>query len=206
MQDVPYFMEVVTRMPRLTELDLRMNIPTRLIAKPLTAFLSSLPGSLETIIFPNYHITSLILSTLSHLPHLHTVQFEYFSAPSSCTQGAGCIANIQSLSPTLGTDIFPALSDLSLMAPYKTYSAPRAPLHAGRKPDEPVHRLRGAHDARRPGRTRVLGVRGRGMWLLGTFYLDLLWMDRPWVWPVRELDDRVTLDTLEPLFSCPHPV
>jgi len=41
---VPYFMEVATRMPRLTHLDLRMDIPARLIMKPLTTLLSSLPA------------------------------------------------------------------------------------------------------------------------------------------------------------------
>ena len=99
--EVPQFMEIATRMPRLTELDLRMIIPARLIAKPLRAHLSSLPP-LKMIIFPNCHTTSAVLSTLSHLPRLHTAQFEYSpSASSSSNLGAGYISHIQSLSPAL---------------------------------------------------------------------------------------------------------
>ena len=40
--------------------------------------------------------------------------------PSSCTQGTGCISDIQSLSLTFGTGLFPALSE---QPPYKTCSA-----------------------------------------------------------------------------------
>ena len=48
---------------------------------------------------------------------------------------------------------------------------PRAPLRARREPDEPVHKLWGAHDARRPGRTRVLGVRRRSVSVIkGTLF------------------------------------
>jgi hypothetical protein len=205
--EVPYFREVATRMPRLAELDLRMNIPARLITKPLTSLLSSLP-SLETIIFPNYHITSPILSTLSHLPHLHTVQFEYFSSssPSCSNQGVGCMIDIQSIAPTLPcTNAFPALSDLSLTAPLQDVqrflelpSAPGANL-TSLYVDCGARMVRGVQGVR-----AFLACVGGGCPLLRALYLDLLWMDRPWVWPVREVDDRVTLDTLEPLFSCPQ--
>ena len=108
MQKVPYFQEVATRMPHLKHLDLWMDVPAWLITKPLTSLLSSL-STLETVILPTYHITSLILTTLSCLPCLGTIEYGY-----NPSQGSRSIANIQSISPTLHSGAFLLLFNLSL--------------------------------------------------------------------------------------------
>ena len=108
MQEVPYFQEVATRMPHLKHLDLWMDVPAWLITKPLTSLLSSL-STLETVILPTYHITSLILTTLSCLPCLGTIEYGY-----NPSQGSRSIANIQSISPTLHSGAFLLLFNLSL--------------------------------------------------------------------------------------------
>jgi hypothetical protein len=196
---VPYFREVVTRLPEINHLDLRMEIPARLIIKPITDLLSSL-SSLQTIILPNFHITTPVLNTLSHLPRLGTIQFEY--APS---QGAGgSLADIQPVSPTFHPGAFPALFDLSLTAAlgdmHKMLEMPYAPVNLTTLfVDCGVRIMRAAEELR-----AFLGCVGSVCQLLEALFLDLLWMEGDSIWPAREPEERITFEALEPLLACPN--
>ena len=197
-------MKVATRMPRLTELDLRMIIPARLIAKPVRALLSSLPA-LKTIIFPNCHTTSAVLSTLSHLPHLHPVQFECFPfrpVPFQPKRGVHLSYPIPLARPDTGA--FQTLSDLSLTASLQEVQH----LRARNEPHELVHRLQGVQGVR-----AFLGCVGGGVPVVeGAFiWICCGWISRGSVWPVRELHDRVAHPWIRSnlsflaLISCEYP-
>jgi hypothetical protein len=195
-QEVPYFQEVATRMPHLKHLDLQMNIPARLITKPLTSLLSSLPA-LETVILPMRHFTSLILTTLSCLPHLGTIE-------SGCnrSQGIGSVSDIQSVSPILHSGAFPSLFHLSLAATptdmQRFLEMPFAPLNlTDLYVDCGVRIIRGTKEKR-----EFLACVSEVCRLLQSLYLDLLWMEKPCVCPMREAEDRITFETLEPLLRC----
>jgi hypothetical protein len=194
-QEVPYFQEVATRMPHLKHLDLWTKMPARLITKPLTSLLSSLPA-LETVILPKYYITSLILTTLSCLPHLGTIE-------SGCNlEDIRSISDIQSISPTLHFGAFPSLFDLSLTTTptdmQRFLEMTFAPLNlTNLYVDCGARIIRGTKETR-----AFLACMSEVCQLLRSLYLDLLWMEKPWVCPMREAEDRITFETLEPLLRC----
>jgi hypothetical protein len=195
-QEVPYFQEVATRMPHLKHLDLWMNVPARLITKPLTSLLSSLPA-LETVILPKHYITSLILTTLSSLLHLGTIE-----SGDDPSQGIGSKSDIQSISPTLQSGAFPSLFDLSLTATptdmKRFLEMPFAPLNLTNLcVDCGVRIIQGTKETR-----AFLACVSEVCQLLQSLFLDLLWMNKPCVYPRREAKDQITFETLEPLLRC----
>lgn len=196
LHELPYFQEVATRMPHLKHLELWTNVPARSIMKPLTSLLSSLPA-LETVVLPKYYITSLILTTLSCLPHLGTIEYA-----CDTSQGTGSISDIQSVSPTLHSGAFPSLCYLSLTA---TPTDMRRFLEMSFAPlnltdlyvDCWVKIIRGTKETR-----AFLACVSEVCQLLQKLYLDLLWMEKPRVCPMREAEDQITFETLEPLLRC----
>lgn len=192
--DVPYFQDVTSRMPHLTHLDLRMDFPSRLVTTHITTLLSSLLD-LQTLVLPDYHITSPVLSSLSRLPHLGTVQFEY-----GADQGIGSIDDVQHISPILAEGAFPSLWDLSLTVSMddmrRFLEMPFAPVNLtslfvdcpNMQTAEQVHAF--------------LKCVAEGCQMLKALYLELLWMDSPDIYPTRE--DRITYEILEPLLACPN--
>ena len=191
--EVPFFQDVVSRMPNLTHLDLRMDFPGHLITPHITTFLSSIPA-LQTVVLPDYHITSQILTTLSRLPDLGTIQFEY--GPD---QGIGSVEDVQRVSPALSEGAFPSLWDLSLtisMSDMRRFlEMPFAPINlTSLFVDCPS--LQSAEEVH-----LFLRCVAEGCQLLKALYLELLWMDSPNIFPKRE--DRITFEVLEPLLACP---
>jgi hypothetical protein len=203
----PYFQEVSARMPNLTYLDLRMHIPMRHLSQSITTSLLPHLPSLQTIILPNYHLTSPILTTLSRLPHLGTIQFEYGS-----DQGVGDIEDIQHLHPNFEEGSFPALWDLSLSATLGDMikilerPSPQTPT-ATLASHSPLGNLTSLYvDC--PGLQTAEEVYTflrcvvQSCRLLKALYLELLWMDIPSIYPSR--DDRITFEILQPLLDCPN--
>jgi len=43
-----------------------------------------------------------------------------------------------------------------------------------------------------------------GRQLLKALYLDLMWMEGGWIWSVRDEEERITFETIEPLLGCPN--
>ncbi|TDL15769.1 hypothetical protein BD410DRAFT_822996 [Rickenella mellea] len=102
-----FFAEVSLRSAKLCYLDLRMTIPVRTVEAELTDMLSTLTD-LKTVVMPRYTISSSVMSSLSRLPNLGTIQFEYFSY-----QGSGDPADVQPFCPVMREGAFPSLWDLS---------------------------------------------------------------------------------------------
>lgn len=103
-----FFKEVMLRMPRLRNLDLRFRFPGREAEDDLIQLFLGLPR-LKKVIMPLYTLTTAVVEKLSELKELETVQFEFREA-----QGRGDILDVAHFDPQLHEGSFPALSDLSI--------------------------------------------------------------------------------------------
>lgn len=104
-----FFQEIKLRMPRLTHLDLRFSFSVRDIENDLCRLLEGLP-KLQKLTMPRFTLTSKVIETLSLLPDLAFITFEYLD------QGCGDPADLGNWSPALQEDAFPALYDLTISA------------------------------------------------------------------------------------------
>ncbi|KZT05707.1 uncharacterized protein LAESUDRAFT_655083 [Laetiporus sulphureus 93-53] len=100
--------DVAERMPHLTSLDLSFGFPVRDLEDGLTTLLKQLT-KLTRIIMPLYTISSRIVESVSMLPALTCLQFEYEER-----QGQGEKRDVQEFAPRLQEGAFPALYDLNL--------------------------------------------------------------------------------------------
>ncbi|EGN97651.1 hypothetical protein SERLA73DRAFT_57380 [Serpula lacrymans var. lacrymans S7.3] len=105
-----FFTDICARMPHLTELDLRIPFAMSNIEDDILALLRGLPN-LRKVVFPEYHLTSKVVSQLSQLRRIGVVQFEHGDA-----QGCGSVQDVESFEPTLSEGAFRSLWDLSLTA------------------------------------------------------------------------------------------
>lgn len=103
-----FFKEVMQRMPRLINLDLRFHFPARDAEADLFDLFLGLPR-LKKVIMPLYTLTAAIVEKLSELKELETVQFEFQD-----DQGRGIIEDVVQFDPQLREGSFPALADISL--------------------------------------------------------------------------------------------
>jgi len=108
----PFFDDIINRMPRLNEIDIRTDIPARILEKEFIRLLPSLPD-LQKLSTPRFFLTSSIAVCLSHLPKLGCIEFQYH-----VDQGSGDPADIAVFQPELPEGAFPSLQDLSLTASY----------------------------------------------------------------------------------------
>lgn len=106
---LPFFQDILLRVPNLKELDLRFAFPVHEIEPELVDLLTGLP-LLKTCILPLYSVTSKVMEALSKLPSVATVQFEFLGA-----QGRGSVDDVMKFQPRL-RNAFPALHDLSFSA------------------------------------------------------------------------------------------
>ncbi|KAF7375042.1 hypothetical protein MSAN_00390300 [Mycena sanguinolenta] len=96
---LPFFRDVVSRMPHLTTLDIRTNIPMGTIEDSMI-FLFGLT-KLRKVILPRFSVTTRIAQALQHLEDLGCLEFQYCS-----DQGCGDPADIESSSPTNLTALY----------------------------------------------------------------------------------------------------
>jgi hypothetical protein len=190
----PYFHDVAARMPKLTHLDLRMDVPSSLVTAPVINLLTSL-AALETVIFPNYHITSEILTSLSTLPYLGIILFEWDS-----DQGDGSLDDVQTVTPTLSQGAFPALWDLSLT------STLRDMRRFFELPFAPVNLTNLYVDCPCLQSVEVVGgflkSVAENCQMLKALCLELRWADFTGSHTTRE--NRITFETIKPLLECPN--
>jgi hypothetical protein len=188
---MPYLQDAIIRMPKLTHLDLQMNIPSRLITTQITTFLSSI-CSLQTIILPCYHLTSPVLNALSHLPNLRTIGCDV-------DKEGGCIADVKAVSLTSSEAVFPALRDLSLTATLgdmvRLLEMDFAPLGNLSGLSLECACLQSAEEVY--DFLRCISERCQ---TLKELNLDMNWIDSSDNHPVRE--DLITFETLQPLIAC----
>ncbi|KAJ7707801.1 hypothetical protein B0H17DRAFT_1192234 [Mycena rosella] len=105
---LPFFRDVASRMPNLTYLDLRTNMPMHDMEVDLIFLLRSL-AKLRKVVFPRFECTTRIAETLAQLPDLGTLEFQYVPE-----QGLGDPSDTHVFRPTLAMGAFPSLWDLSL--------------------------------------------------------------------------------------------
>lgn len=105
-----FFKEVMLRMPRLRNLDLRFHFPAREAEADLAELFLGLPR-LKKVIMPLYTLTTAVVERLSQLTELETIQFEFRDA-----QGRGVMEDVAHFDPQLHEGSFPALADLSTSA------------------------------------------------------------------------------------------
>lgn len=122
----PFFQDIVARMPFLAQLDMRIELPARVIETDFLELISGLP-KLTKVVVPLYHITSKVMEGLSKLENLGTIQFEFYETPK------GLQDDLQVFNPTLSEGAFPTLWDLSFSAHLSQamsfIKAPMAPSH-----------------------------------------------------------------------------
>ncbi|KAJ6544789.1 hypothetical protein DFH09DRAFT_873070, partial [Mycena vulgaris] len=105
---LPFFRDVASRMPQLTCLDLRTNMPMHDMEDSMIFLLQSLV-KLRKVIFPRFQCTTRIAETLARSEDLSCLEFQYFPQ-----QGCGDPADTQVFRPKLKMGAFPSLWDLSL--------------------------------------------------------------------------------------------
>ncbi|KAF8207595.1 hypothetical protein K438DRAFT_2078157 [Mycena galopus ATCC 62051] len=105
---LPFFRDVVSRMPNLTTLDIRSVVPMHSI-EPSMVFLLQNLTKLRKVVLPRFSVTTHIAQTLQHLEDLGTVEFQYGSE-----HGCGDPSDTEVFKPTLTMGAFPSLFDWSL--------------------------------------------------------------------------------------------
>jgi hypothetical protein len=189
-----YFQDVAARMPNLTYLDLRMDVPSSLVTTPVTTLLTALPA-LQTIILPIFHHTTAILNSVSTLPNLGVLGW----GPG---QGHGSIDEVQQVAPTLSEDTFPALWDLSLSA---TLGDMKSFLE---NKFTPINLTELYIECPCLQSTEEVGTFFKcvaaNCQKLESLVLELHWSDFPGVYTARQDQDYITFETIKPLLACPN--
>ena len=104
----PFFLEITSRMPHLTNLDVRSFIPMHTIETDMISLIEQLP-KLKKITFPRFYLTTKVAEALSRLSHLEIIEFQY-----SAEQGYGDPMDVTPFVPILTEGAFPSLYDHSM--------------------------------------------------------------------------------------------
>ncbi|KAL5513861.1 hypothetical protein ACEPAG_2622 [Sanghuangporus baumii] len=120
------FVEYAVRMPRLAalELDSVDRQSTAMIQDHLVSFLSALK-SLEQFVCAPYFATSDIISALSNLPSLRTIEIDW-----PRFKGLGYPSDVLLFRPSLESDAFAVLRTLSFCSTFKRAMAVMEVIHA----------------------------------------------------------------------------
>jgi hypothetical protein len=109
----PFFQDITARMPNITQLDLRMEIPMHSIEGDAINLFRGL-AKLEKITLPRFHFTTRVAEALSRLEGLGVVEFQYYES-----QGRGDPEDTVVFTPSLSEGAFPSLWDLSMTASFR---------------------------------------------------------------------------------------
>lgn len=101
------FEEIRLRTPFLTHLEFRFRFPMAHMEDDCVKLFASLT-KLKKVTFPVFAVTSRIMESLSNLPQLGTIQFEYYES-----QEMGSPGDVVPFAPQTDSGAFPALWDLS---------------------------------------------------------------------------------------------
>ncbi|KAG1764421.1 hypothetical protein EDD22DRAFT_883407 [Suillus occidentalis] len=107
---VSFFLDICVRAPHIHSLDLRVPYCVQYIEAAILELLRGLPD-LKKVIFPEFFLTSSIVSELARMKHIKIVQFEY-----GFDQGLGDEKDVDTFAPVLEQGAFPALLDLAVTA------------------------------------------------------------------------------------------
>ncbi|KAJ7716728.1 hypothetical protein DFH07DRAFT_762332 [Mycena maculata] len=106
-----YVRDIVSRMPNLTCLDLRSNIPMHDMEDSMWFLIQNLL-KLRKVVFPRFGFTTRIAEATAQLEDLGCVEFQYWPE-----QGCGDPNDTGTFSPKLKLGCFPSLYDLALTVP-----------------------------------------------------------------------------------------
>lgn len=196
----PFFDNISARMPHLTVFDLRTSLSASTIEEDFVHLLRELPH-LEKVVVPTYHITSRVMETLAGLPSLSVIEFQY-----SQHQGIGDKKDVELFNPSISTDGFPALWDLSLSAHLSQFIPVVVNILA-----PAVKNLTSlyVHAVSVEGEASIreyFTAVGENFPSIKSVYMEVLpgqTMSTQWGETEPEFE-ALTLDTLKPLLNCPH--
>ncbi|EPQ57640.1 hypothetical protein GLOTRDRAFT_74552 [Gloeophyllum trabeum ATCC 11539] len=185
--------KVVARMPNITHLDVRVRGPpvSAQVFQPHILYLIRGLPRLEKIILPMYWVTAEVMNVASKLQNLGTLQFETVKG-----QGEGYRSDVECLAPTFSPGSFPALWDLSLNGLLSDCTnlldSPHAPSNLT---TIAVHSVVMETATAIQQFFECLARNCRGLQELYVVAVD----PRS---PLRRSEERITLQTLAPLFAC----
>ena len=194
-----FFQEIKLRMPRLTHLDLRFTFSVHDIENDLCHLVGGL-SKLQKLTMPRFTFTSKIIETLSLLPDLREIQFEFLD------QGCGDPADLGNWNPVLQEDAFPALYDLTISAhiPHMLRFV-QGPFFPSNLKSFYFHILNTTSPA---FLHEFLSAVADGCQALTELYLDFVGTPFPIVYrkdpPSADGGDLVTWHTLRPVCKCPN--
>lgn len=109
----PFFEDVSTRMPNLTSLDVRSNVPMQKIETEMVELFGRLP-KIQKVTFPRFYFTTRIAEALSKLENLGVIEFQYLE-----DQGSGHVQDVVSFAPSFAEGAFPVLWDHSMAVSFE---------------------------------------------------------------------------------------
>ncbi|KAM5545509.1 hypothetical protein V8D89_000547 [Ganoderma adspersum] len=191
-----FFQEIKLRMPRLTHLDLRFSFSVRDIENDLCRLLEGLP-KLQKLTMPRFTLTSKVIETLSLLPDLAFIQFEYLG------QGCGDPADLGNWNPALQEGAFPVLYDLTISAQIpQMLRFVQGPFFPRNLKSFYFHILNTTNPA---FLHEFLTAVAEGCPVLSELFLDFVGTPSPIVYSKDHADgDLVTWNTLRPVLKCPN--
>lgn len=107
-----FFQDIVSRMPGITNIDIRTDIPMHNIEAEAIGLFRGLQ-KLEKITLPRFHLTTKIAECVSRLENLGALEFQYLEA-----QGCGDSDDTAVFRPALTEGAFPSLWDLSITSSF----------------------------------------------------------------------------------------
>ncbi|KAG6902354.1 hypothetical protein C0995_001151 [Termitomyces sp. Mi166 len=189
------FEDVVTRMPKISSIDLRFEFSVRLIEEDVIRLFSNLPN-LHTIILPRFCLTAKIAETVSRLGKLQTLEYQYH-----WYQGRGDPDDIKDFRPRLIEGSFPSLFDFSTTITFtdatKFLTIPFSPSNLTiMYLDSPAMETPSTLSA-------FLNTIPEACPLVKSLTVVSAPSDGPEFTPPGK-EDCVTIDVLRPLFKCPN--
>ncbi|KNZ81377.1 hypothetical protein J132_00962 [Termitomyces sp. J132] len=190
-----FFEDIVTRMPKISSIDLRFEFPVKLIEGDVIRLLSNLPN-LDRITLPRFCLTTKIAETASRLGKLQTLEYQYHRY-----QGRGDPADIVDFRPKLTEVSFPSLFDFSTTIAFedaiKFLTIPFSPsnltiIYLDSPTTETPTTLSALLNAI-PEACPLL----KSLTLTSALFNDMELTSAP------EKEDCVNIDTLRPLLKCP---
>ncbi|KAG6867656.1 hypothetical protein C0993_012675 [Termitomyces sp. T159_Od127] len=188
--------DIVTRMPKISLIDLRFEFSIGLIEEGVIRLLSGLPN-LHRIILPRFCLTAKIAEAASRLGKLQTLEYQYH-----CYQGQGKRSDVVDFRPKLTEGSFPSLFDLSMTITLADatnfltipFSPPNLTIMYLDSPVTETPITLSAFLNTIPEACPLL----KSLTVASASHSDLDFTSAP------EKEDCITIDTLRPLLKCPN--
>ncbi|KAI1793729.1 hypothetical protein LXA43DRAFT_203262 [Ganoderma leucocontextum] len=191
-----FFQEIKLRMPRLTHLDLRFSFSVREIENDLCQLVEGL-SKLQKVTMPRFTLTNKVIETLSLLPDLGVIQFEFLE------QGCGDGTDLGNWNPVLQEGAFPALYEFTISAQIpQMLRFVQGPFFPCNLKSLYFHILNTTNPS---FLHEFLSAVAEACQILSELYLDFVGTPFPIVYSKDHADgDLVTWNTLRPVLKCPN--